>query len=314
MIVDGNNLLARSIHAATDQSGMPRMVSEAGVWTGPLVLFVGLLAKRVRIESPERLLVVWDGGTAEWRRQRLPGYKAHRRPVPDDRQAERDSVFELAYHFCALAGIPTMRLMGYEADDLIAGAWVGLGPREANQIVIVSDDKDFLQLVGPNHRGVDTELVRRDRRDGQTDRWTEMRVVDELGHAPARWALMTALAGDSSDGVSGLPGVGPVKARKLLEAAEWDWDRLIRGLTPQQARLANDCRDVVDLRVPGLVITTPPWRPTGHADVLWRDLIEFLSAHELRGLKEDLEAQRLWSNRDLISVTESDDDRNGGSS
>lgn len=312
MIIDGNNLFMRSVYAARDHNGRPRMLTSTGLWTGPLVLFVATLARYVRIESPDRLLVIWDGGTAPWRKERLPSYKAHRKPVPDDRKAEEDSAIDLVHHFCALAGIATTRMTNWEADDLIAGAWAGADPLSTDQIVILSSDKDFLQLVGPSPQGVDTELVRLSSAGTATDRWTEMRVVDELGYAPARWPLVTALAGDTGDGVPGLPGIGPKKAVALLRDADYDWQRLLLNLGPEKALVATDSRAVVDLRDPRLRIPTPPWRPTGHADVLWSDLIRFVSGHEMDKIKRDLEARTLWSARDLISVTESDPRENGG--
>lgn len=302
LIIDGNNLLQRSVFAARRSA----MSTADGVVTGPLVLFVNGLAKHIRIEQPERLLVVWDGGTSKFRQQTLPSYKANRRPVPEDEADFRHSTFELVYRFCALAGIFSFRFTGTEADDLVAGAWANLRPDQADKIVIISSDKDFLQLLGPNPHGVPTEQIRLSSAGTPTDRWDEARVHTDLGYAPAHWPLVTALSGDTGDGVPGLPGIGPKKAVKLLEAHDWQLGAALATRTPQERDLVLACHLCVDLRHITLDLAVPRWRPTRQDSLAWRELVEFLSAHELRDIKDRLMAGTMWSDRDLITATQSD--------
>lgn len=304
MLVDGQNLLMRSIFAAA-KSGM----SSGSVDTGPLVLFVNGLAKHIAIEQPERLVVVWDGGTSQARRDRLPGYKGDRRPVPEEIQIQRDQTFDLVRRFCALAGIYTLQMTGYEADDLIAGAWHRM--RDVEQIVILSADKDFLQLVGPNPHGIPTELVRLSSGSGvsraETDRWDEERLIRELGHTPAQWPLMTALTGDKGDGVPGLRGVGPVKARKLLEAGSWDLNVVTADMDEVDRLLVLACFYCVDLRTITMPVVVPRWRPTSQDSQLWTKLIYFLDSFDLKGISHRVQLGELWSERDLISAPEGDE-------
>jgi 5'-3' exonuclease len=306
LIVDGQNLLMRAIFAARGSQ-----MSSGGVPTGPLVIFINSLAKHVAEEQPFRLVVCWDGGTSPARMERLPSYKAHRKPVPEDEKDFRDSASSLVRRFLVLAGVHMVQVRDVEADDLIAAAWASLWPRETDKIVILSSDKDFLQLVGPNPQGVETELVRLSSSGTPTDRWTAYRFFDTYGYTAPSWPLVTALAGDTSDGVPGLPGIGPKKAVKLLEAAEWDMNALT--LTPEQRAVVAACFDVVDLRnIRGTFAhRPPPWRPTDPGSVMWPDLIEFLDGLELRAIKDRLRLGDLWSNRDLISATESHVSPNG---
>lgn len=302
LLVDGQNMLMRATFAARHAQ-----MSAHGVDTAPLVLFIGTLAKHIRIDSPTRLLVTWDGGTSAERRERLPSYKANRKTVPDEERARRADTDALVRQFCALAGVQMLQIRGVEADDLIAGAWANLTGTDADQIVILSSDHDFLQLVGANPHGVDTELVRLSSAGTQTDRWTEARMVDEHGYAPRYWPLVTALAGDTSDGVPGLPGIGPKRAVKLLEQTGWSWRQTVGNLGTNQGLTAETCRWVVDLRGGGRPlspVTVPVWRPTEPGSALWEPLIEFLLGHELRSVYQRLVSGELWSDRDVPRVTE----------
>lgn len=304
MIVDAQNLLMRAIFAARGT-----MMSSGGVATGPLLIFINSLAKHVREEQPGRLVVAWDGGTSALRQARLSSYKAHRKAVPEDEKVFRDSASALVRRFLALAGLYQLQVAGVEADDLIAGAWANLVPEQADKIVILSSDKDFLQLVGPNPRGIETELVRLSSAGTATDRWDENRVCNELGYAPWNWPLVTALTGDTSDGVPGLRGVGPKKAVKLLEAAGWDMNAV--PLSPEDREIVAACFEVVDLRSVQPPVSAPLFRPTRPGDMLFDPLLEFLAALEMESVRDRLRDGSLWLSRDLISVTDSNDHENG---
>lgn len=306
MIVDGQNLLMRAIFAAKGSN-----MSSDGVATGPLVIFINSLAKHVQQERPERLLVVWDGGTSPHRLAILPAYKANRKEVPTEDQEHRDSAHDLAARFLALCAIGQNTIHRREADDVIAAAWAHVRPEDADKIVILSSDKDFLQLVGPNPFGVETELVRLSSAGTPTDRWTALRVVEELDYAPEEWPLITALAGDASDGVPGVPGIGPKRALKLLRAAEWQLSGL--AIPEEHRQIADVCFQVVNLRAMGrdLRPRVPRWIPTRQDSVLWPDLIGFLSAYQMISVKDRLQAGELWSVRDPATVTLREQIRNG---
>jgi 5'-3' exonuclease len=298
LLVDGQNLFMRSMFAARHSQ-----MSAHGVPTGPLVLFINSLALHVRREEPSRLVILWDGGTSAARTRALPSYKARRRPVPEEEKRFRDDSAELVARFCALAAVPGFRLTGVEADDLIAGAWASLRPADAEKIVVLSSDKDFLQMLGANPHGIPTEQLRLSSAGTPTDRWTEARVTAELGHTPAQWPLVTALAGDTGDGVPGLPGIGVVRAMKLLKAANWDLAEAVATRGEDDRKLVEACRFCVDLRaLPPLPVAVPPWRPSRQDSPLWPGLIEFLSAYELRDIQDRIQDGSLWSDRDLITA------------
>lgn len=304
LVVDGQNLLMRAIFAARHSH-----MSAGDVLTGPLHIFINTLAKHVAMENPTRLAVLWDGGTSAARLRLLPSYKAHRKAVPADEAQERNDTGQLARKFLVLAGVPQLSFRGVEADDLIAGAWRCATAPEIDKIVILSSDKDFLQLVGPNPHGIETELVRLSSAGTPTDRWTAQRVLDEHGYRPVHWPLITAFAGDTSDGVPGLRGIGPKKALKLLTAADWDLAKI--ELSDEDRATVEACHEVVNLRHIETPVGLPAFRPTRPDSMLWPQLMTFLFELEMTTVKERLRSGELWSSRDLIIATEGDETENG---
>lgn len=243
MFVDGNNLLMRSIYASERAQ-----MSFEGINTGPLTLFIGSLAHLIREEEPDIIGVAWDHPYT-WRRRLSALYKENRKasPISD----VKESAFPQAKEFLDVAGIDQMQVPGWEADDIIAHWWRTTyepTPEHQYAIVITSSDKDFLQLVGPSPHGIDTELVRLSSASAPTDRWSANRVRLELGYEPAQWPLITALTGDTSDGVIGLPGIGPKRAQKLLERHDWTLDQAVRAEHPQHVTSTMVNYALVDLR------------------------------------------------------------------
>lgn len=288
MLVDGNNVLIRAAKAV-QYSGM----EADGVATGALHVFASMLSRHVRAERPTHLVVCWDGGRSAFRTAAHPGYKAARR----DRGTEDEQApFGLAKRFLTLAGVQHVERDGWEADDLIAAYWRIIP--YSGEIVILSSDKDLLQLVGS-----DTRQVRVSARPPD-DVWDSDRVRAHYGCDPQRLPLVMALTGDPGDGVPGVRGIGPKRAVKRLSEANWVWDGLLATLTEEEAAAARLARRLVDLRdAPyarmGLQVARPPefseTDPTGPA---WRDLVDFCDQYRLRQIRERLIAGTLWREGD----------------
>jgi DNA polymerase-1 len=288
MILDGNNLGMRSFHAAKGS------MSSKGEETGALHLFVTALAKYVRDERPDRLLVVWDSpGGSLVRQQIYSGYKASRRAAQAASGQEAEAhrpLFRLIKQFLHLAGVEQWQVRGFEADDLIAGVW--RVHRHTEKIVILSSDKDMLQLLDEN-----TEQVRFSSYSAPTDRWTRTRVITDMGCRPEQIPLMMALTGDSSDGVPGMRGIGPKKALKMLDAANWDLDKAMAPY-PEHYSIVKTSQALVDLAYPATMIEcpeVPDMDLTDSQDDLWVQLLGFCQYYELSVIEELLTAQGLWS-------------------
>ena len=153
-------------------------------------------------EKPTHLAVVFDKSEKTFRTDFYPDYKAHRPPAPDDLIPQFPLVREAVRAF----DIPCLEQAGFEADDLIATYAREACEAEATT-TIVSSDKDLMQLVGPTVVMYDTM---KDRRIGPAE------VVERFGVGPEKVIDVQALAGDSTDNVPGVPGIGVKTAAQLI--------------------------------------------------------------------------------------------------
>lgn len=288
LLVDANNVAMRAVHAMA-RSGL---TSDQGVATGPLLAFVNTLSKHIREERPDRVVVCWDGGRSTHRVDLDADYKAHRLAMEPDQEDIKEGVFALAKEFCSLANLHHVERPGIEADDLIA-YYAYQNPIGA-RAVILSSDKDFLQLVDR-----DVEQVRLSSAGTPTDRWTYDRVVEEHGCAPHYLALALALAGDTSDNVPGVPRFGMKTAIKELGKVGWDFDRLLEE-HPRASEHAERARlnlSLVDLRKPlaGLTLPALPlFNPTQPGGVLYPHLSSFLKRYQMNSIQARLNDGSLW--------------------
>ncbi|MBW1646005.1 MAG: DNA polymerase I [Deltaproteobacteria bacterium] len=196
-LIDGSSLIYRAYHA------LPPLTTSSGQPTNAVYGFANMILKLLADEQPEHVVVVMDAKGPTWRHRLYPAYKATRPPMPPD------LVQQLPYFRRLLEAlrIPVLVRENYEADDLIATL-----TRQARaagyQVVIVSGDKDLMSLVGDGVVMVDTLKEKT---------YTPEEVAARHGVTGERLLDMLALAGDKSDNVPGVPGIGPKSAVKLLQ-------------------------------------------------------------------------------------------------
>jgi 5'-3' exonuclease len=287
LLVDGNNLAMRAVHAAKHST-----MTAAGVNTGPLTIFIDSLAAIVRMVEPTSMAIAWDRGSSI-RHQLIEGYKANRHEASEIGQLKNDS-FQLISDLLYQLHIHQASDYGFEADDIIAYWWRELDLMHAGSIVIASSDKDFLQLVGLNPHGLPTRLLRLSSADTPSDWWTELRMVEELGFTPEQWPLITSLAGDRADNILGIPNIGPKRAQKLLEAHGWNLVTALKSAHPEYLLRVQDNLLAVNLRVQAEdpdVSMPAAFEP--HVQ-LHTGLREFLAHFKLKGLSNKIERDELW--------------------
>src|SRR5690606_131971 len=177
LIVDGTNLLVRSQFA---MRGIELSVEEDGevVNTGPVLTFINMLSKYVAQIKPERMAVCWDGGRSTFRTALYPAYKSERPEHVERGKGERVAA-NLASEVLTLAGIHHLKMEGVEADDLVAAYWGQARAMGPERVVILSGDKDFLQLV---ERGVPETVQIRPGVSPEV--WTMAEVVAKFGCIP----------------------------------------------------------------------------------------------------------------------------------
>lgn len=288
LLIDGNNLAMRAVHAAS-ASGTA-LSTDDGVPTGALMIFVNMLTKIVGGEDASHVAVAWDGRSV--RRLALSAsYKGNRKEAPE---FAKDATFAAMRDFLTRAGIQSAWRPDEEADDLIAGWWNSIVGEE--EIIIVSGDKDLLQLAGQNPFDGHTIVRRFPDLSTGPDYWDADRVEAELGCTPRRWPLVTALRGDSSDNVIGIAGVGPKRALALLARYDWNLDRALREEYPSERDRILTNVELVDLLVATPLLPAPePTRLRQHDEATPGDPVEiFFRRYELTTLLARHQANRLW--------------------
>jgi DNA polymerase-1 len=198
VVIDAANCLYRAFFA------IPPLRAPDGFPTNAVFGFVNMIRKVVREEAPDAVVIAFDPPGPSFRESVYPEYKAHRDALPEDLGAQIAVARELAEAW----RIPVLEAPGFEADDVIA-TLVAQAPSDL-EIAIVSTDKDLFQLVSDRVRLLDTM---RERRIGPAE------VQQRFGVPPERVLDVRALAGDASDNIPGVPGIGEKGASRLI--AEW---------------------------------------------------------------------------------------------
>jgi DNA polymerase-1 len=195
-LIDGSN------HAFRVQFALPPQHSSDGFPTRVLYGFTLLFQKMMRTYRPDYCAVSFDHGKS-FRHAELESYKGHRPDMPADMRRQWDYLPELVEGF----GYKVLRAEGYEADDVI-GSLAKQFASDDVHVYIVSSDKDFAQLIDEHIHLVDD-------RKGKVLKLGE--VAEALGVRADQVVDMKGLAGDSSDNLPGVPGIGPKTAAKLLD-------------------------------------------------------------------------------------------------
>ncbi|HLP10042.1 MAG TPA: 5'-3' exonuclease H3TH domain-containing protein [Opitutaceae bacterium] len=204
LLVDGYNLAYRAFHA------IPDLTRADGFPTNALHGWVKTLWRLVDQERPEACVVFFDLGGAQERLALLPEYKANRAEMPE---ALRKQIEPLKALTRAL-GFVGHEQNGVESDDLLAAQAVALAA-EGHEVLIVSSDKDFAQIVGDRIKILNPPPPGNPKAGWRT--MDAAGVREKFGVPPGQIADYLALVGDTSDNIPGVDGVGPKTAAKWLE-------------------------------------------------------------------------------------------------
>jgi DNA polymerase-1 len=211
-LVDGSGYIFRAYHA------LPPLTRKSdGMPIGAVSGFCNMLWKflndmRNEADAPTHLAVIFDASEQTFRNELYSAYKAHRPPPPEDLVPQFGMVREATRAF----GVPAIELGGYEADDLIA-SYACKAAELGGEVVIISSDKDLMQLVNEQVSMLDTMKNLRIGRE---------QVIEKFGVGPEKVVDVQALCGDSVDNVPGAPGIG-IKTAALLINEYGDLDTLL---------------------------------------------------------------------------------------
>ncbi len=271
-LVDGSGYIFRAYY------GIGKMTRSDGVPINAVYGFTNMLMKLLKSNKSSYIAVIFDAARKTFRQDIYPQYKANRKETPEDLVPQFPIIREAVKAF----SIPCIEMEGFEADDLIA-TYSRLGVEQGIDVTIVSADKDLMQLVGT---GVD--LI-----DPMKDKVIDEKAVfDKFGVTPDKVIEVQALAGDSSDNIPGVPGIGPKTAAELINQFG-DVENLIKNAsTIKQAKRKQSIIDNAELALISkqLVTLRKDVPVTTSVDNLGANLVdmdklgEFLQAQGFRSL------------------------------
>ena len=185
-----------------------RLTGPGGVPTNVPFLFGNILRRLIKDYQPDYIGIVFDPPGATFRDKLFEKYKAQRQPMPDEMRVQLPFVRRL----CEAMRLPILEVQGYEADDVI-GAMALQAAKKNLDVLVISNDKDMMQLVGKNVRtlrtgsgGVKADII-----------VDEKKVEEILGVPPERVVDYMALLGDNIDNIPGAKGIGEKGAAELIK-------------------------------------------------------------------------------------------------
>jgi DNA polymerase-1 len=217
-LVDGSSFIFRAYFQAMNQDQKYNTRSSDGMPTGAVRLFCTKLLQFVRDGAaglrPTHLAIVLDKSEDTHRKELYAEYKGHRPDAPDDLKVQMPLMREAVRAF----GLEPIEQERYEADDLIA-TYTQDAKARGSDVLIISSDKDLMQLVGPLVRFYDFESGSKGKPGYRPERNLDEAAVTERweGIPPEQIGDVLALMGDSSDNVPGVPGIGLKTAAQLIK-------------------------------------------------------------------------------------------------
>ena len=220
LVFDGHALLYRAYHA------FPDLTAPDGRLVNAVYGFTRIMLTVLRRYDPQYLAVAFDHPTKTFRHDKFAEYKANRVEMPDELKTQSQLVREMVKNL----NIPQFELAGYEADDLIGTLAAQVQQQGQLSVVIVTGDKDLLQLVNDS---VHVFIPKRGQK-GEDIEYDRPQVQKKMGVTPDRVVELKALMGDASDNVPGVRGIGQKTAQKLI-AEFGNLERLYQAVGEESA-------------------------------------------------------------------------------
>ncbi|MDR6292536.1 MULTISPECIES: DNA polymerase I [Inquilinus] len=196
-LIDGSGYIFRAFHA------LPMMMRKSdGLPVNAVYGFTNMLIRLLADLDADHLAVIYDASERGFRNEIYPAYKAQRPPAPEELVPQ----FPLIRATSEAFNLPGIEVDGFEADDIIA-TYARMAREEGSRVVIVSSDKDMMQLVGDGVTMLDP--IKNKPIDAAE-------VMEKFGVMPDRVVDVQSLAGDSVDNVPGVPGIGIKTAAQLI--------------------------------------------------------------------------------------------------
>ena len=208
LLIDGHGLAFRAFYA------LPQMNAPDGTPTNAVLGFANMYLKVLQTVAPENVAVCFDSPVPSFRKELFPEYKEGRQPTPEAFKPQLPLVKE----FLRRLGCPVLEQEGVRADDLLAtiaeksilAGW---------DVVILTADKDFLQLLRPG-----LTLIKPMKGISEFERLDVASFSEKFGFQPEFFTTWLSLTGDSVDNIPGVPGIGEKTASSLVQSTRHSKD------------------------------------------------------------------------------------------
>lgn len=232
LAVDGNSILNRAFY------GIRPLTTRDGFPTNALYGMANMLMRQLSDLSPDRCAVAFDLKAPTFRHKKYDGYKAGRKPMPEELAKQ----LPVAHELCRALGFSVIETEGYEADDIL-GTLSAMGEADGDtRVFIFTGDRDSLQLISGK-----TSVVLATNKENIL--FDEARFLAEYGVPSSVFVDVKAIMGDSSDNIPGVPGIGEKGAVKLiaqfgsLDGVYGGYSTAGSGVTPSVAAKLEAGRD-----------------------------------------------------------------------
>jgi DNA polymerase I len=200
VIIDGSSLVHRAFYA------LPLLTTAAGLYTNAVYGFTTMLVKLLADIKPDAMAVAFDKSRVTFRNEAYAEYKAQRKATPSELAEQFPLVREMVRAF----GIPALEEAGFEADDII-GSLACQARSQGYNVVIVTGDRDALQLINPS-----TQVLLTRKGISEMEMFDRQALITKYGVTPEQVVDLKGLMGDASDNIPGVPGIGEKTATKLV--------------------------------------------------------------------------------------------------
>jgi len=281
MLIDGNSLTYRAFFALPTD-----MATASGQVTNAVFGFTSMLINLIKDHHPDHIGVAFDRPEPTFRHEMTPTYKAQRESAPDILRQQMGLVREVL----EALKIPSIELIGFEADDIIA-TLATQGRDRGDDVIVVTGDRDSYQLVEDPH----VRVLYNKRGVSDYALYDEAGILERTGVRPVDYVQYAAMRGDTSDNLPGVPGVGEKTAAKLINergnidgiyaALDEMTPKLRENLAANEANVRNNIEMMVLVRDVELDLGIDDLNKGDHDSDEVRKLFDFL---EFRTLHERL--------------------------
>lgn len=308
LVIDGNSILSRAFY------GIKLLSTRDGLFTNGIFGFVNILNKLLDETKPDAVAVAFDLAAPTFRHAEYDGYKAGRKPMPEELRMQVPILKELLDKM----GIVRLEAEGFEADDIL-GTEAAACRKRGDECVIATGDRDSLQLVSDK-----TIVMLAGTKGGrpETTVYDVAKIHEVYGVEPRELIEVKALMGDTSDRIPGVPGVGEKTALKLIQeyrTVQYIYDHLpeleIRDSLRKKLEAGRDSafmsRDLAEIRTDAPVETDinklMVAKPDNAALYTLLRRLEFYKLIEKMGLQQEPEVMEAISSAETVPVKVAED-------